>query len=158
MLHTFTQKIWQHLFLEFWLVGTWFFAHWRHQSAVTCLEKVRQLNIRRGKKLYFQLSQKHTCYGSCIVDNFVLLKIRYNIFVVVLHKFWLWVLKKWSISANLSNHYFFLFLEKSCTLHTGGGSSVEKIRKCTLETFHKCKDILNWNTQMWNYHKIYRMY
>ena len=50
--------IWHHLFLEFWLVSTWFFAHWRHQRAVTHVENVRQLNIRRGKKLGFQLSHR----------------------------------------------------------------------------------------------------
>ena len=48
-----------HLFLEFWLVDTSSFADWRHQRAVTCLENVRQSNIRRGKKLGFQLSHKH---------------------------------------------------------------------------------------------------
>ena len=46
-----------HLFVEFWLVDTWLFAHWRHQRAVTRLKNVRQLNIRRGIKLGFQLSQ-----------------------------------------------------------------------------------------------------
>ena len=54
-----------HLFLEFWLVNTWFFAHWRHQRAVTRLENVRQLNIRRGKKLGSQLSHRQPhikCY------------------------------------------------------------------------------------------------
>ena len=49
----------QHLFLEFWLVHTWFFANWRHNRAVTHLENVRQWNIRRGKRLGFQLSHKH---------------------------------------------------------------------------------------------------
>ena len=48
--------IWHQLFLEFWLVNTWFFAYLREQYAVTCLENVRQLNITRGKKLGFQLS------------------------------------------------------------------------------------------------------
>ena len=47
--------IWYHLFLEFWLVKTRFFAHWIHQHAVIRLKNVRQLNIRRGKKLSFQL-------------------------------------------------------------------------------------------------------
>ena len=46
-------RIWHHLFLEFY-----FFAHWRHQRVVTRLENVRQLNIRRGKKLGFQLSHR----------------------------------------------------------------------------------------------------
>ena len=49
---------WHHLFLEFWLVNTWFFARWRHQHAVTRLENVRQLNIMPGKKLGFQLSHR----------------------------------------------------------------------------------------------------
>ena len=48
-----------HLFLEFWLVDPWFFADWSHHHDVTRLENVRQSNIRRGKKLGFQLSHKH---------------------------------------------------------------------------------------------------
>ena len=32
--------MWHHLFLEFWLVGTWFLDDWRHQRAVTRLENV----------------------------------------------------------------------------------------------------------------------
>ena len=56
--HIVRLTIWHHLFLEFWLVNTWFFAHWRHQRAVTRLENVRQLNIRRDKKLGFQLSHR----------------------------------------------------------------------------------------------------
>ena len=58
-LHTVSLTIWHHQFLEFWLVDIWIFAHWRHQSAVTRLESVCQLNIRRSRKLGFQLSQKH---------------------------------------------------------------------------------------------------
>ena len=53
-LHIFRLTILHHLFLDFWLVNTWFFAHWRHQRAVTSLKNLRQLNIRRGKKLGFQ--------------------------------------------------------------------------------------------------------
>ena len=49
---------WHHLFLEFWLVNTWFFARWRHQRAITRLENIRQLNTMRGKKLGFQLSHR----------------------------------------------------------------------------------------------------
>ena len=45
----FRLTICHHLFLEFWLINTWFFAHWRHQLAVTRLENVRQLNITRVK-------------------------------------------------------------------------------------------------------------
>ena len=30
--------IWHQLFLEFWLVNTWFFAHWRRQRTVTRLK------------------------------------------------------------------------------------------------------------------------
>ena len=51
--------IWRHLFLKFWLVNTLVFSHWHHQRAVTHFDKVRQSNIRRGKKLGFQLS--HRC-------------------------------------------------------------------------------------------------
>ena len=56
--HIVRLSIWHHLFLEFWLVHTWFFTHWRHQRAVTHLKNVRQLNIRRDKKLRFQLSHR----------------------------------------------------------------------------------------------------
>ena len=35
-------SIWHHLFLDFWLVDTWIFPHWRHQRTVTRLENVRQ--------------------------------------------------------------------------------------------------------------------
>ena len=59
LLHIVCLKMMHHLFLEFWLVDTWFFTHWRHHRAATCLENVRQPNIRRGKKLGFQLSHKH---------------------------------------------------------------------------------------------------
>ena len=48
-----------HLFLEFWLVDTCFFADWRRRGAVTRLENVHQSNIRRSKKLGFQFSHKH---------------------------------------------------------------------------------------------------
>ena len=56
--HIVRLAIWHHLFLTFWLVHTWFFTHWRHQRAVTHLKNVRQLNIRRDKKLRFQLSRR----------------------------------------------------------------------------------------------------
>ena len=36
----------------------WIFCSRRHQRAVTRLENVRQLNIRRGKKLGFELSHR----------------------------------------------------------------------------------------------------
>ena len=55
--HIVTLTIWNQLFLEFWLVDTWFFAYPRDQRAVTHLGNVRQLNIKRDKKLGFQLSQ-----------------------------------------------------------------------------------------------------
>ena len=54
------------LFLEFRLVGTWFFAHWRHHRAVSRLENVRQSSIRRGKKLDFQLSHKHPLWFEAV--------------------------------------------------------------------------------------------
>ena len=50
--------IWHQVFLEFWLVDTWFFAHPRDQRTVTRLENVGQLNIRRCKKLNFLLSHR----------------------------------------------------------------------------------------------------
>ena len=67
--------------------------------------------------------------------------------MVVLNIFWLWVLKNWFTSTNLSNHYFFPFLEKICVLYIVGESSVVKISKFTLETFQKCKDILKIRSQ-----------
>ena len=54
--HIVPLAIWNHLFLEFWLVDTWLFTQSRDQRAVTCLENVQELNIRWGKKLDFQLS------------------------------------------------------------------------------------------------------
>ena len=62
--HIVRLTIWYHLLLEFWLVDTWFFAQWRQQRAVTCLENVRQLNIRRDKKLGFQLSHRQPLHGK----------------------------------------------------------------------------------------------
>ena len=56
--HIVRLTMWHHLFLEFRLVNTWFFAHWRHQRAVIHLENVCQLNTRRGKKLGFHLPHR----------------------------------------------------------------------------------------------------
>ena len=56
MVHIVCLAIWHYLFLKLWLFHTWFFTHlifWHQQHAVTCLENVHQLNIRRGKKLVF---------------------------------------------------------------------------------------------------------
>ena len=55
-LHIVPLAIWHYLFLELWLVDTWFFVHPCDQHAKTRLGNVRQLNIRRSKKLGFQLS------------------------------------------------------------------------------------------------------
>ena len=58
MVHIVCLAIWHYLFLEFWLFHTWFFTDlifWHQQHAVTCLENVHQLNIKRGKKLVFPL-------------------------------------------------------------------------------------------------------
>ena len=56
-----------HLLLEFWMLNSSFFANWRHHRAVIRLENVRQSNIRRGKKLGFQLSHKlPRCESKCI--------------------------------------------------------------------------------------------
>ena len=41
--HTVRLTIWHLLFLELWLVDTWFFTHPRDQRAVARLENVRQL-------------------------------------------------------------------------------------------------------------------
>ena len=44
------------IFFEFWLVHAWFFAQPRdHRTVITRLENVSQLNIKRFKKLGFQL-------------------------------------------------------------------------------------------------------
>ena len=59
ILHIVRLTVRHHLFLEFWLVDTWFFTHWRHYRAATRLENVRQSNTRRSKRLGFQLSHKH---------------------------------------------------------------------------------------------------
>ena len=53
---------WYQLFLEFWLVHTWIFAHWRHQRAVTHFENVRQLNESWGKKLDINLLHKQPLF------------------------------------------------------------------------------------------------
>ena len=42
--------IWHHQFLEFWLVNTWFFAHWRHQLAVTLFNTSRKCAPVKYKK------------------------------------------------------------------------------------------------------------
>ena len=65
--HTVPLIIWHHLFLKFWLVDTWFFAHWPHQGAVTRLENVHQLNVSWDKNLGFQLSQKHPHGVSSVI-------------------------------------------------------------------------------------------
>ena len=62
LVHIARLTIWNHLFSEFCLVDTWVFAHWRFQRAVTRLENVRQLDIRRDKKLSFQLSDTQHPY------------------------------------------------------------------------------------------------
>ena len=64
--------MWHHLFLEFWLVDTWFLAYWRNQRAVIRLENVRQLNIRRGKKLDFKLSHRHPHNEVRTILNFIM--------------------------------------------------------------------------------------
>ena len=56
--HIVRLTIWHHLLLEFSLVSTWFSPNRRHQRAVTRLEIVRQLNIRKDEKLGFQWSQR----------------------------------------------------------------------------------------------------
>ena len=85
-----------------WLVNTWFFAHWHHQPAVTRLENVRHLNIRRGKKLGFQLPHRQTSkiskmkmfsriYGKKLTyDKFRFSSFKYvisNIFGKLIHDF-----------------------------------------------------------------------
>ena len=61
--------IWHHLFLEFWLVSTWFFVHWRHQRDVACLENVHQLSVRWDKKLSSRLSHTQPLWSKYIIDH-----------------------------------------------------------------------------------------
>ena len=58
-----------HLFLEFWLVNTWFFVPSRDLCAVTCLKNVHQLNIRLGKKLSLQLYIHNLYYADYVQDE-----------------------------------------------------------------------------------------
>ena len=58
LLHIVRFTIWNQLFLLFWLVNTWFFAHPLDQRAVTHFENVSQLNITPGKKLVLELSHR----------------------------------------------------------------------------------------------------
>ena len=74
--HLVRLTIWYQLFLEFWLVDTWLFAHPRDQRAVTRLEYVRLLNISRGKKLSVQWSHRQPIvvetlesFMPCELDN-----------------------------------------------------------------------------------------
>ena len=62
--HIVRLAIWQQLFLGFWLVNTWFSAYPCDQYAGTLLEIVRQLTIRRSKKLDFQLSHEFWAWAS----------------------------------------------------------------------------------------------
>ena len=61
-----------HLFLKFWMVGTWFLAHPRDHRAVTHLENVHQLNIRRAKKLSFQLPHRQLLERKLAAMKFIL--------------------------------------------------------------------------------------
>ena len=69
-----------HLFLKFWLVYTWLSAHRRHQSAVTCFKNVLQLNIKRFKKLGFQLSHRQPPIQFCVFA------LNFNLYCL----FWFW--------------------------------------------------------------------
>ena len=64
-----------HLFVEFWLVDTWLFAHWRHQRAVTRLKNVRQLNIRRGIKRVSNCHKVNLLVCYKINSSFLILKV-----------------------------------------------------------------------------------
>ena len=48
-----------HLFLDFWLADTGFFAAWCHHRAVTCLENVHQSSKRRGNPMGTSSSIRH---------------------------------------------------------------------------------------------------
>ena len=71
-----------HLFLEFWLVDTWFFC-WRHYRSITRLKNEPQSNIRRGKKLGVQLSHKNS---PCSVSTTALKKLSAKNKQVIVHK------------------------------------------------------------------------
>ena len=63
-LHIVPLTIWYHLFLEFWLVDTWFFAHPQDQCAATCLKNVRQLN-KGGAKSWVSNCHIHNLFNIC---------------------------------------------------------------------------------------------
>ena len=86
-------------FLKFWLVSTWFFAHWRHQRAV------RQLNIRRGKKLVFQLSHRQPLTSKTSTVSFI------KLFIQII---------------NYRINFFSLYTRKKIMLNKDNGSSLRK--------------------------------
>ena len=76
--YTVLLTMWHHLFLVFWLVSTWFLAHWRHQRLVTRLESVRQLirDICRFCKIHtFQqakvLLSSNNALNSAFTDGYM---------------------------------------------------------------------------------------
>ena len=89
LLHIVCLAIRDQQFLEFWLVFTWFFPHPHDQRAVTRLENVRQLNIRRGKKPAFQLSQRQplwNIYIPVLVISFLLHNLIHKVWVDLINK------------------------------------------------------------------------
>ena len=54
------------------------FCSWRHQRAVTRLENVRQLNIKRGQKLGFQLAHRQLLKQDMYRDAFRTLSNNYD--------------------------------------------------------------------------------
>ena len=66
LLHIVRITVWHHLFLEFWLVNTWFCSvkaptYWASPRGCT------PLNTRRDKKLGFQLSHRQRLWVACWV-------------------------------------------------------------------------------------------
>ena len=89
LLHIVCLAIRDQQFLEFWFVFTWFFPHPHDQRAVTRLENVRQLNIRRGKKPGFQLSQRQplwNIYIPVLVISFLLHNLIHKVWVDLINE------------------------------------------------------------------------
>ena len=66
LLHIVRITVWHHLFLEFWLVNTWFYSvkaptYWISPRGCT------PLNTRRDKKLGFQLLHRQRLWVACWV-------------------------------------------------------------------------------------------
>ena len=55
VLHIVRLTMRHHLFLELWLVHTWFFTYWRYQRAITSLEKCTPVKYKKREKAGFPI-------------------------------------------------------------------------------------------------------